>query len=241
MIHKLPETGSTNADLIARLLAGETVPEGDWRVADRQTAGRGRVGREWLDGAGNFMGSTVVDLLPSDRLPQTLSLVAGIALFRAVEAVAPAIAGLQLKWPNDLLLDQAKLGGILLERIGNAVVVGIGINVASAPALPGRATTSLADAGFPVSRNELAEELAWSWQDVLRRWHGGEWDALRQSWLKRAHPVGTVLTTTQASNPPLTGTFAGLCADGALQLLLADGTTGTIHAGEINLASRPEE
>ena len=136
MIRILAETGSTNADLLA---LGRDAREGDWLVARRQTAGRGRAGRQWEDGAGNFMGSTVVVLRPGDPLPQTLALVAGLATAEAIAAV-PRAPDAMLKWPNDLLVDGAKLAGILLERAGETVVIGIGVNLIRAPAVAGRAT-----------------------------------------------------------------------------------------------------
>ena len=79
MIRFVTETGSTNTDLASELRAGMAVPEGEWLVADRQVSGRGRQGRAWFDGYGNFMGSTVVHLSPRDPNPATLALVAGVA------------------------------------------------------------------------------------------------------------------------------------------------------------------
>ena len=78
MIRFVTETGSTNTDLASELRAGMAVPEGEWLVADRQVSGRGRQGRAWFDGYGNFMGSTVVHLSPRDPNPATLALVAGV-------------------------------------------------------------------------------------------------------------------------------------------------------------------
>ena len=131
MIETVRETGSTNADLAARIAHSGYVAEGAWLLADRQTAGRGRLGRSWSDGAGNFMGSTVVHLRHGDPSPDTLALVAGLAVYEAV--VSRAGPETMLKWPNDVLVDGAKLAGILLERIGDAVVIGIGVNLAAAP------------------------------------------------------------------------------------------------------------
>ena len=116
MIRTLPQTGSTNADLLAALRAGERVGEGEWLVAGRQTAGRGRQGRDWFDGAGNFMGSTIVRLSPRDPSPATLALVAGVAVHETVLPQLAQPSALAIKWPNDLLYAGAKLAGILLER-----------------------------------------------------------------------------------------------------------------------------
>ncbi|MGN6690559.1 MAG: biotin--[acetyl-CoA-carboxylase] ligase, partial [Sphingopyxis sp.] len=95
-IERIQQTGSTNADLLARLAGGEHVGEGHWLVADRQTAGRGRLGRVWDDGQGNFMGSTVVRLTASDPSPATLALVVAVALAKVVKIFAPSTP-LQLK------------------------------------------------------------------------------------------------------------------------------------------------
>ena len=231
MIRILAETGSTNADLLA---LGRDAREGDWLVARRQTAGRGRAGRQWEDGAGNFMGSTVVALRPGDPLPQTLALVAGLAMAEAVAAV-PGAPNAMLKWPNDLLVDGAKLAGILLERAGEIVVIGIGCNLVRAPDVAGRATTALADHGAHIELGEFADLLADCFAGALARWRGGQWDALRAAWLARAHPPGTRLSVSDRDGRALAGTFTGLGADGAALLRLADGTVRPIHAGDVEL------
>src|SRR4051794_40087040 len=94
----VPQTGSTNTDLANRLLAGEAVPDGYWLVADRQSDGKGRQGRTWLDAPGNFMGSTVVNLLPGDEPPAGLSFVAAIALYEVVVRHLEAPQSLNIKW-----------------------------------------------------------------------------------------------------------------------------------------------
>jgi BirA family biotin operon repressor/biotin-[acetyl-CoA-carboxylase] ligase len=227
LIRFIAETGSTNADL----LAAPHVAEGEWLVAHRQTAGRGRAGRAWNDGAGNFMGSTVVVLRPGDPPAQTLALVAGLATHRAVGQAD----GLLPKWPNDLLVNGAKLGGILLERQGERVVVGIGVNLAQAPEVPDRRTVALAALGPARGLDEFAADLAGVFAAVLLRWHAGEWPAQRSEWMASAHPVGTLLTVNDREQGPLTGAFAGVGDDGTLHLRLADGTVRPIHAGDVEL------
>lgn len=235
MIETVSEIESTNSTLLTRLASGEQGGEGAWLVANRQTAGRGRAGRAWFDGFGNFMGSTVALLGPGDPQAPTLALVAGVAVHRALEAVAPGLAGLRLKWPNDLLLGGSKLGGILLERQGHAVVVGIGINLAAAPDLSDRATTSLAAHGVAVDRDAFAAELAAQWSAALDAWHRGDWPALREEWLARALPLETPLMVRDGAGQPIEGAFAGLEPGGAALLRLADGNTRAIHAGEVEM------
>lgn len=231
MIRFVAETGSTNADLLA---LGRDAREGDWLVARRQTAGKGRAGRRWEDGAGNFMGSTVVALRPGDPLPHTLALVTGLAAAEAVAAV-PGAPQVMLKWPNDLLVAGAKLAGILLERASNIVVIGVGVNLLRAPAVPDRATTALADHNAAIGPDEFAELLADRFAAALARWHDGEWDGLRAAWLARAHPPGTRLSVSDRDGRALAGTFTGLGADGAALLRLADGTVRPIHAGDVEM------
>lgn len=234
-IEIVPETGSTSADLLARLAAGEPVAEGSWLVADRQNAGRGRQGRTWLDAPGNFMGSTAVRLLPGDPAPASLSFVAALATYEAVIGHVSAPQALQLKWPNDLLLGGAKLAGILLERAGDTAVVGIGVNLAAAPLLPDRPTRHLAEMGPAPDRAAFARDLAASFELELGRWRQFGLDPLLARWLAAAHPLGTSLSVNGADGSRVSGEFAGLEPAGALRLRLADGSCRVIHAGDVSL------
>ncbi len=235
LIRVVAETASTNTALLARLAEGEAAAEGHWLLADRQTSGRGRAGRVWTGGLGNFMGSTAAALRGGQTLPQTLALVAGLSVHRALIAVVPGLAGLALKWPNDLLVGEAKLGGILLERQGDAVVVGIGVNLAEAPEVPGRKTVSLAALGHVVSRDAFASALAATWAEDLTAWHAGGWPMLREAWMARALPKGTLLGVNLTEEGHVIGAFAGLEPDGAVLLRLADGAVRAIHAGDVEL------
>ncbi|QCB55071.1 biotin--[acetyl-CoA-carboxylase] ligase [Sphingopyxis sp. PAMC25046] len=230
-IERIAQTGSTNADLLARLAGGEHVGEGHWLVADRQTAGRGRLGRAWNDGLGNFMGSTVVRLTAADPSPATLALVVAVALAKVVTIFAPSIP-VQLKWPNDLLVDGAKCSGILLERSGDAVVVGVGVNLASAPQLPDRATFSFAGAGIAIDRDRFAEALAVAMVDALWIWRQEGVESIVRAWQPLGHPVGTPL---RVSEQGIDGIFDGLASDGALRLRREDGQVMLIHAGDVEL------
>lgn len=229
-IRVVGETGSTNADLLAAADVGS--PEGLWLRAERQIAGRGRTGRNWSDGAGNLFASTIVRLRPGDPSPPTLTLVAAVALAEAVQRVAPGLAS--IKWPNDLLIDGAKLSGILLERgSGNAVVIGFGVNLASHPTLPDRATTSLAAQGVVVLPDRLLDDLRASFARWLVVWRGRGIPDVRDAWEAFAHPVGTVLRIRLAAGQELTGRFAGLDVSGALRLRLTGGEEMLIHAGDV--------
>lgn len=233
LIETVQETGSTSVDLAARLNAGDNLPEGSWLVADRQTAGRGRLGRSWIDGAGNFMGSTVVHLRHGDPSPDTLALVAGLALHAVI---SPLVDSAILKWPNDVLVGGAKLAGILLERVDDAVIAGIGVNLVQAPELADRRTVALADLGVGIERNAFAAEIARQFGEDLHRWRSYGLAPIVRRWEAAGHSVGTALSVDEPDGTRLAGQFAGLTEGGALQLRLADGSLRVMHAGEVRIA-----
>ena len=210
------------------MLADPLAVEGEWLVALSQTAGRGRHGRHWQSPPGNFHGSTLVVLRPRDPPAPSLSLASGLALIDAVVAAAPD-APLQLKWPNDLLLGGAKLGGILLERMGDRVVAGFGVNLAFAPALDDRATAALP---VKLTPQAFAPLLAASFARALEAWRSSA--LLAETWLARAHPLGTPLSVN-ATDARVAGTFDGIDPGGALRLRLADGSVRVMHAGDVTL------
>jgi len=141
-----------------------------------------------------------------------------------------------LKWPNDLLLDGAKLAGILLERVGDAVVVGFGLNIAHHPGGLDRPATNLADAGGGVhDPGHILLELAESFRAWLGRWRGEGLAPVRRQWLQRAHPTGAALAVHAPDGGTVEGLFDGLDESGALRLRLADGALHVIHAGDVFL------
>ena len=204
--------------------------EGDWLVAGSQHAGRGRQGRTWESAEGNFFGSTLVSLKVGDPPAATLSLAAGVALIRVVEAAAPA-TGLILKWPNDLLMGPGKLGGILLERSGDRLVAGFGVNLASAPDLPGRPAAALSSVAL-VSPQSFAPLLAGAFARALDMWRTDS-QRLSAAWMESAHPIGTPLTVHMGREHVVSGSFEGIEPDGALRLRREDGTIEIVRAGDI--------
>ena len=234
MIETVTETGSTNADLLTRLADGEPLPEGYWLIADRQVAGRGRQGRRWEAATGNFMGSTIIRPGHGDPPAHTLSLVVGVAVHEAISSTIPNLAKLQLKWPNDAMIDQSKLAGILLENTGGVIVAGVGVNLAYAPKVEGREVIALSQYGPAPDRDAFAKRLVQSLDQELERWRTYGLDALIRRWQAVAHPVGARLTVHEPSGERISGTFAGLGDDGSLRLRLANGETRSIHAGEVS-------
>ena len=169
-------TGSTNVDLLARAAGDAAGPEGQVLVAEEQTAGRGRLGRTWTSVPGASL--TFSALLRPATVPAArrgwLALLAGVAVASAVRSVTGGGVAAVLKWPNDVLVGDRKLAGILAEQSpdGSAVVIGTGINVATpADTLPvspaGLAGTSLLVEGATVTREALLLEVL----RQLERWY----------------------------------------------------------------------
>lgn len=151
-----------------------------------------------------------------------------------IEAVELAVQGqpLQLKWPNDLLLGGGKLAGILLERSGDRVVIGFGVNLAAAPDLADRKTASLRGA---VSPQVFAPLLAGSFGRLLSLWRCAEPEALARAWMARAHPVGTPLTVHVGREESVAGIFDGIEPDGALRLRKQGDDLEIVRAGDVAL------
>ncbi len=223
----LDEVGSTNDWL---LVQADALPDGHWVVADRQTAGRGRRGRVWNDGAGNFMGSVLVK---AHGPVQQLSFVAALALHDGLATITGQPARFALKWPNDVLLDGVKCSGILLERQGTALVIGMGVNLAQHPTGTERPATSLAAAGLAVpTPAALLDQLAAAFHHWRAQWEQAGFAPIRAAWLERAAGLGGRIVARLGSESP-EGVFAGLADDGALQMRLDDGSLRSIHAGEV--------
>jgi BirA family transcriptional regulator, biotin operon repressor / biotin---[acetyl-CoA-carboxylase] ligase len=233
---------STNAEGLRRAWAGE--PSGLWIWAGRQAAGRGRAGRAWTSEDGNLYTS----LLLRPGVPLTtaaqLSLLAGVAAYDAVSALADNADGrpdLQLKWPNDLLAGGRKLGGILLESTSvasdetPAVVIGIGVNLAHAPGDLNRPATSLSGLGIPVRPANAMAALTWSMAEWLRQWEGGRAFAqIREAWLKRAQPSGAPISVRQGESL-ISGRFLGIDEAGALLMQTDGGQQRRITAGDVSV------
>ena len=226
-LRTVAETGSTNDDLLAAASAG--AEEGTWLRAERQTGGKGRQGRAWSSPRGNLHASTLVRLRAADPPPPTLALVAAVSLHETAALFAP---GLLIKWPNDLVTAAgAKLAGILLERVEDAVVIGFGVNLAHHPEQLGRRATSIAAlAGAAPEPGAFLEALVEAFARWLGRWRSEGLAPVRRAWLAAAHPLGTALAAAGEQ-----GLFDGLDETGALRLRRADGTLRVVHAGDVFL------
>jgi BirA family transcriptional regulator, biotin operon repressor / biotin---[acetyl-CoA-carboxylase] ligase len=232
------QTGSTNADLLDWAARG--LAEGAILVAEEQTAGRGRLGRSWVSPPGAALTFSV--LLRPDRIPPArrvwLPLVAGIAATTSIRMLTGLDAA--VKWPNDVLIGGRKVAGILTEGAGNAVVIGIGINVSTAPEeLPagpgGLPPTSLLAEGVPVSREILLIEILRSlgqWYKTLSADPDPQRSGLLAQYYKLSATVGRDVRVELPGGQAITGLATGIDPDGYL-LVESDGGIYQIAAGDV--------
>jgi BirA family biotin operon repressor/biotin-[acetyl-CoA-carboxylase] ligase len=223
------QIGSTNDE--ARRMAREGAPDGTVVHADEQTAGRGRLAHTWFSPPGNLYLSILLRTgLPVARSAE-LSFLAALAVADTVEALLPRQIRTMLKWPNDVLVNGAKIAGILLEQVDDATIIGIGLNILEAPSnLAYMATTVVAQGG--IASVDGARDILLPRMGVhLAAWRTGGFAAIREQWLNRSYPIGAAIQA-RAGDRPVAGHFAGLDVDGALLLDTAEGRQRII-AGEI--------
>ena len=227
-IRRLETTVSTNDD--AKRAAEAGAPEGLVIWALQQDAGRGRQGRVWYSPPGNLYCSLLLRPKVERRDYGKFSFAAALAV-RAVVASALPCATVELKWPNDVLVNGKKISGILLEAGEDWLVVGVGLNVLHAPENPLYPVTRLAaEAAEVPALDQLLDKLL----KELDFWSGvcvaQGFAPLREAWLAHARKSAM---RVRLPNEELNGEFADLDADGNLRLLLPNGTTRSISAGDV--------
>src|SRR5438045_2393257 len=211
--HIVYETlGSTNAEALTLARAGERGPL--WLTAASQSAGRGRRGSQWISPPGNLHATLLLtEPSPPAQAPQ-LSFVAALAAHDAVAACASQLgSSLKVKWPNDLLVEKAKVAGILIEGENGpvfAVAIGIGVNCAAHPDNADYPATDLAAVGALVVPDALFAALSAAMDRRLAQWNRGQgFGATRAEWLKRAAGLGQTLQV-RLPERALSGRFEGL-------------------------------
>jgi BirA family transcriptional regulator, biotin operon repressor / biotin---[acetyl-CoA-carboxylase] ligase len=229
----LAECDSTNARLLAR--AEADAPSGTVVVTERQTAGRGRMGRAWYSDQSASLTFSLLWRLPPGTALGGLSLAVGVAVAEALRDLG--VAQVALKWPNDILRDGRKLGGILIELASgsaSAAVIGIGVNVRLPSGLPDEVRQSAAALECDVDRNALLARLLGSLHGVLHDFAGGGFAAIRQRWLGLNAHAGATVRIVSAFVPPVDGRCLGVDNDGALLLETATGMRRII-SGDVSL------
>ncbi|MBF0267642.1 MAG: biotin--[acetyl-CoA-carboxylase] ligase [Alphaproteobacteria bacterium] len=226
VLHRRACVGSTNDE--AKSLAEGGAGEGALVWADQQTGGRGRRGRSWASPPGNLYCSLI--LTPDVPLMRAaeLGFVAALAIADLASWAAPQ-ADIRLKWPNDVLADGAKISGILLEPAPpGGIVLGMGINIASAPSGTPYPAAALSAWNNDLTAQAALERLMARLWDLYGLWRSQGFLPIRDLWLSNAKGIGEALEV-RLEDRTLTGIFTGLDEQGALIL---DGTT-RILAGDV--------
>uniref|UniRef100_A0A3B0J8X3 biotin--[biotin carboxyl-carrier protein] ligase n=1 Tax=Wolbachia endosymbiont of Aleurodicus dispersus TaxID=1288877 RepID=A0A3B0J8X3_9RICK len=265
---EVPSTNKEALGLIDRGISNETVI-----IADKQTEGRGRTGKNWISPEGNFYASLVINLFNDYLNESQLSVsfqrvtlesrkkeewipvsstgmtekglvnkIADVSKLTELTFVTALAVGhtilsfinglnLQYKWPNDVLIDDKKISGILLERKSNShwLVIGIGINVNHAP-LPG--TTCISNYGESVSNIDLLKKLIINFNKLRKQWLFDGFHAIREMWLTRAFRVNEQITIKLADKL-YEGIFADVDKSGKLVLQQKNGSLIYFNAGEL--------
>ncbi len=224
---QIHETLPSTSDLCReRAQAGE--PAGLAVMARMQTQGRGSRGRSWVGEPGNLFLSVLLRPKGPARDAGLWALLAGVAVADCVPAPVA------LKWPNDVMLDGAKLGGILIDSATDAgggidwLVIGIGLNIARMPQIPGRRVAALDGGLRPEHLTAAILERLSHWQAIRER---SGWFVVREAWLSCATPPGSLMTL-RLQEREIAGAFAGLGEDGSL-LLSIEGRVSAFATGEV--------
>ncbi len=230
------EIDSTNEEARRLALGGVVGPL--WLVADLQTKGRGRRGRNWQSPQGNLAATLLLSpAMPIAQCAQ-LSFVAALGASDVVGRCAPR-AEMKVKWPNDVLADEKKIAGILLESTSKDgarpdwLAIGFGINLASHPADTEFPATSIAGLGEkPPAPRAALDCLAASWSKWYEVWSERGFEPIRDAWLARAARLGARIRA-RIADMEVVGMFEGIDADGALSLRESTGRMRRISAGEV--------
>ncbi len=229
------EIGSTNVEALNGAKVG--IDGNVWYVTKRQNAGKGRLGRKWLWVDGNLTASLLLRIELEPAKCAMLGFVAGVALVNTLKSFDENLH-VQLKWPNDILLNGGKLAGILLEMKSltnkeHFVAIGFGVNIAGAPKGLPYLATSLKDNGLNISVFEFFERLSEIWVKAYQKWNNGKGSAkLLQLWCENAKGIGQTISIKN-HNRVITGIFENIDADGRLIIMLSDGTREYISAGDM--------
>lgn len=242
----LEETDSTNS--VALDMGKKGVQTGALVIAEMQTKGRGRLGRAWLSppGAGLYFSIILRPRLQPADMPK-ITLCAGLAVCKAVET----LTGLspKIKWPNDLLLDGRKFGGILMETaaMGGAktmlAALGIGINVTTPldsfqPELRQKATSLLVHSGRTYQRGDLLAAVLSELDSVLTRLEQNDFGGILAEWKERDGIKGLRLTWLTPEGLVVAGVSLGPDEEGVLFIKDDNGAVHRVLSGDISLAEK---
>lgn len=230
----------------AHQLAQQGEPEKTLVVAGRQTKGRGRRGRPWISAPGNLHLSLIFRPKGTLDLCTPFSFILCLAIGHSLHKILPPSLPVFYKWPNDIVVSGAKIGGVLLEAETTTttgavkwLIGGVGVNVVDAPKECPFPTISLKDMGINIKSKDLLLPFCLELQSLLTLWRSEGFSAIRALWLKQAYGLDTPLVV-QGVHQIIKGVFSDLDTDGSLILKTASGEKKKILTGDIMLFNQDE-
>lgn len=235
-IYYYPEVGSTND--IAKELIGREAAEGAVILAETQTRGRGRLGRDWASPRGGVWLSCILSA-PKPQSAGLLTLLSSVAVARAIQALTRL--PVEIKWPNDLLVHGKKVAGILSEKVAEYVIVGMGVNLNVGPQdfpenLRPLATSLKAASGHQISRVGFIQTLLEEIERIYFRLKKGEASLILQEWKSLDITLGSWVKV-RSLREEWEGQAVDIDREGFLLVRLADGTLKRVSSGDVTLRS----
>ncbi len=209
-----------------------------WAIS--QTKGRGREGKTWESGRGNLYLSILLnENIPITRQPQ-FSFVTALAAYDLIYTLtrqSGVSSKIRLKWPNDILVDDKKISGILLESLSfndnTSLVIGIGVNVKNSPSNVNQPSTSLADQGINyIELEEVINNFMFSFEKYRILWQQSGFIEIRKLWLKKAAKLNETITIDNGREK-ITGIFKDIDFSGGIRIRAADGKIHSLSAGQV--------
>lgn len=237
MFHDMDEVGSTNDEI--KKLSANVIGEKIVISAKSQTNGRGRRGRDWISLGGNLFFSLGIECELSGLGP--LVFISSLSLWKTIQDLNPLL-DVKLKWPNDVLVNDKKVSGMLLEKgEGHYLIVGIGINIKTAPLLVSTIypTTSLLDAGIDIDRLDFLRSYLQNFDNYINLWRREGFEPIRSGWLKNVKGLNNeiLIRTDQVER---SGIFRGIDEHGSLELEVFSGRIEKFYAGDIFYPQRKQ-
>lgn len=231
------EIDSTNSEAIRLVKANISGNFVIW--ATKQTAGRGRYGRQWQSDQGNLYTSVILDNnIPITKQPQ-VSFITALALYDAINSVTKKSSQdlkTFVKWPNDILINDKKVAGILLESITihkrNYLIIGVGVNISSNPTNVNYPTTSILSENLETETSNLLSVFMGFFDKYLMQWNKTGFVSIRKQWLKRAYKINDIVTINDGSSR-ISGVFNDIDLNGNIRLKTAGGQIFTLSLGEV--------
>ena len=214
-----------------------------WIIADKQTSGKGRKNRFWDSPVGNFMGTFVLSIKGEKRILPQLSFVTALAIYYSILEYKPKEnnSKVMLKWPNDIIINNRKCGGILIENLfsqnnlSHTIAIGIGINLKISPTQSTFPSSSIMkEFDIDIERADFLNVVNINMMDLINIWSSGEnFKEILNSWRLKAYLINKEISVSLPNGGKTSGIFSSIDEEGGLILTNNDGKKNVFYAAEI--------